>query len=86
MKKDVEKQVFYMGRWVDKEHFAVFVYNSTGEKLVKNYDEFVNLISSGVWFACKDDLAKKQAQDLQPDNIVSMKTKRGKDVGTSNIG
>ena len=49
-KDDIAQQVFYMGRWVDKKHFRVFVYKSDGtERLVNSYDEFMELISSGVW-------------------------------------
>ena len=67
-----DKQVLYDGRWVDKEHFCVFVYNSTGQKLIKSYDEFCEAISSGIWFATKADAAKPKV-----DNVVKIK-KRGR--------
>lgn len=71
----VDKQVLYDGRWVDREHFVVFVYNSTGQKLVKSYKDFMDAITSGSWFATKDDV--KKAQDTE-NNVVTIKHKRGK--------
>ena len=76
-------QILYLGRWVDRKHFKVFVYNSTGEKLAQNYDEFIALISSGVWFAEKKDInAKILAENIhtfnEDDNVVPIKAKRGR--------
>lgn len=51
----VEKQVLYMGRWVPKEHFRVFVHNETGQKLANSHEEFTQLISSGLWFVEKPE-------------------------------
>ena len=64
-----DTQVLYLGRWVPREHFRAFVYNSTGTKLVENYEDFSKLISSGVWFAEKKDIEGK---------VVSIKSKRGR--------
>jgi len=47
----VDGQVLYMGRWVSREFFKAFVYNADGQKLAKSYEEFSNLISSGLWTA-----------------------------------
>lgn len=47
-------QVFYNGRWVDKEFFRVFVYNSTEQKLAESYKEYESLIATGIWFDSKD--------------------------------
>ncbi len=46
-------QVEYLGRWVDRAHFCAFVYNKEGQRLAKSYDEFSNLLASGLWFASK---------------------------------
>lgn len=46
-----ESQVLYLGRWVSKEHFRTFVYSKDGKKLAKSYDEYCQLISSGIWNA-----------------------------------
>lgn len=90
MKKDIDKQVLYNGRWVDKEHFAVFVFNSTGQKLVKTYDEYQDLITSGVWFSSKEDLVQHNEEAAKiadnEDNIVAMKPKGGKNGRTPSIG
>ena len=66
----LDKQVLYKGRWVSREYFAAFVYNSTGQKLAKTYDEFSELISSGIWFETKQPIAS--------DNVVDIKPKRGR--------
>lgn len=77
MKSDT--QVLYLGRWVSREHFCAFIYNNTGEKLVKSYDEFSELISSGIWFAeRKNDACPKiikECPDID-DKVVEIKTKR----------
>ena len=46
----IPEQVLYLDRWVNKCHFAAFVYNDNGEKrLAKTYDEFETLVASGLW-------------------------------------
>ena len=51
-------QFNYLGRWVDKAFFRAFVYNINDEiKLAETYDKFCELIHSGLWFACKADVA-----------------------------
>ncbi len=67
MKSDT--QVLYLDRWVSREHFCAFIYNKEGKKLVKNYDEFSDLIASGIWFA----------EPLDSSNVVvNIKSKRGR--------
>jgi hypothetical protein len=70
MSQLLDTQVLYDGRWVSREHFRAFVYNSTGEKLAKTYQEFSDLISSGSWFADK--------KDIKSNNVVDIKPKRGR--------
>lgn len=49
-------QFIYLGRWVDKDTFRAFVYSKKGEeKLATSYKDFQDLISSGLWFAEKQD-------------------------------
>jgi hypothetical protein len=55
-----DSQVFYMDRWVDKKDFRVFVYNKAGQKLANTHDEFVKLISSGLWFESIDAVLKNE--------------------------
>ncbi len=64
----MEEQVLYLGRWVSREHFKAFVYNSTGQHLAKSYQEYSELISSGLW----------QAEPQKENNIVDLKPKRGR--------
>jgi hypothetical protein len=80
MSQVIDTQVLYQGRWVSKEHFCAFVYNSTGEKLAKSYKEFSDLISSGVWFATKSDipLTPSNSMELEDEKVVEIKTKRVK--------
>lgn len=70
----VDSQVLYMGRWVPREHFRAFVYNSTGQKIAESYQEFSDLISSGIWFAEKKDVPSV----ISIENVVSIKRKRGR--------
>lgn len=51
-------QFLYQGRWVDKAHFRVFVYDRAGNsKLANSYQEFEDLTINGVWFASKPELS-----------------------------
>jgi len=55
-------QFLYLGRWVDKATFCAFVYDKNGnEKLAENYQNFQNMISSGLWFASKKPRKAKDA-------------------------
>lgn len=69
-----ESQVLYLGRWVSREHFRAFVYNSSGQKAANSYKEFSDLISSGAWFAEKKDVPV----DIEKENVISIKRKRGR--------
>ena len=72
----IDNDILYLGRWVSREHFKTFVYNSTGEKLAKSYQEFTDLISSGTWFAEKKDIPSEIPS--ANDNVVDIKPKRGR--------
>lgn len=72
-------QVPYMGRWVPKDHFRVWVYNEKEERLANSWDEFQKLIGSGLWYESKEavenaislNLAKDFAekQQKEPENF-----------------
>ncbi len=72
----LDTQVLYLGRWVSREFFRAFVYNSTGQKMANSYQEFSDLISSGIWFADK--------LDINPTNVVDIKPKRGRPCQSRN--
>ena len=76
----IDKQILYMGRWVSREHFAAFVYNNEGQKLAKSYQEFSDLVSSGIW----------QAEPLRTteieSNVVPIKAKRGRKCQSQHKG
>ena len=73
MAEIIDKQVLYLGRWVSREHFCAFVYNRTGQKLMKNYEEFSNAISSGIWFAEEKDIPAEVGE-----KVVDIKSEKGK--------
>ncbi len=52
-KPKASSQVFYAGRWVDKEFFRAFVYSSTEQKLANSYKEYEDLMATGLWFDSK---------------------------------
>jgi hypothetical protein len=62
-KRHPSGQVEYLGRWVDKQNFRVFVYNEKEQRLASSYEEFINLTSSGLWFESKE--AALNAKNLE---------------------
>ncbi len=55
-KNDIhEGQFEYLGRWVDKKHFCAFVYSGLNQRLVQNYEDFIEIIATGIWFASKQE-------------------------------
>ena len=61
----ISPQVLYLGRWVKRDHFRVFVYNGEDQRLVNSYQEFSDAIESGLWFASKDDVTPKQPINIR---------------------
>lgn len=53
MHNPIDKQILYLGRWVDRAGFRTFVYNMTDKLLAKSYDDYCKLIESGIWYAEK---------------------------------
>jgi hypothetical protein len=48
---DLKNQFLYLNRWVDKKNFSAFVYDRNNNKqLARNYDEYIKLVESGLWF------------------------------------
>lgn len=67
-----EGQFFYLGRWVDKQHFRVFVYGVNGEqKLAESFNDYESLIASGLWFAIKPEAVK-------PEDVIKEIAPQGK--------
>ena len=65
-KSNVKKQVMYLGRWVDREHFRAFVYKSGGDKkLANSYSEFESLLASGLWFDSIDNIPKEGKKEIR---------------------
>lgn len=62
LKPQANDQFMYLGRWVSRKNFRVFVYSANGkEKLVNSYDEFNKSLESGEWFASRE-LAKPKSK------------------------
>ena len=74
-KETIDGQVLYLGRWVPRKGFRVFVYNSTGQKLCNTYDEYHAAITSGSWFAEKDH---HKVFETEESNVIPIKKKRGR--------
>jgi hypothetical protein len=69
---EVPEYVRYLGRDVPKEGFRVFVYGPDDtQKLVNSWDEFQDVISSGIWFATKELVGKAVVQKVE--NIEPIK-------------
>ncbi len=49
--KKRSEQVFYNGRWIDKDHFRAFIYNGADKKLAESYKQYEDLLSTGLWFS-----------------------------------
>ena len=58
-KSNASDQIFYLGKWVDRKYFRVFVYRKDEEKLANSAEEFESLIKSGIWFDSKESIPKE---------------------------
>lgn len=59
---NVVQLIDFKGRMVDKNQFRAFIFNSKGERhLAETYDEYIEMVSSGLWF---DSLI--EAQKIKP--------------------
>lgn len=56
-------QFEYLGRWVDTKNFRGFVYSKNEQKLARDYQEFTDLIGSGLWFPSRE-IALKAANSI----------------------
>jgi hypothetical protein len=63
---DETAQALYQGRWVDKSTFRVFVYSASDKKLANTYDEYCQLIETGLWFSSQEE--------TKPNDPISLET------------
>ena len=77
MQEKVDGQVLYLGRWVPRDSFRAFVYNSSGQKLCNSYDDYEKAISSGAWKAEPREKLTIDCDVINVTNVVSIK-KRGR--------
>jgi hypothetical protein len=67
--------VFYNGRHVPIDGFRTYIYGNAGQKkLVNSWDEFQAHVSTGMWFALKNEV-----------NIKHIKNTRKKETPPSQI-
>ena len=66
MSLKIDKQVLYMGKWIDPNHFAAFVHSKTERRLVQSWKAYTDLISTGIWF----DLPPTVEQDADKPEPV----------------
>lgn len=69
MSQENESQVLYLGRWVSREHFRAFVYNKEGKKLANTYEEYGQLISSGLWQSVPYVEPEPEIESIQSSNF-----------------
>lgn len=71
MKKKV-MQVEYLGRWVPKEHFRVWMhgYDNT-RKLANSYKEYIDLLATGEWFTTPEEAVKKEPVEEMPMKVTA---------------
>ncbi len=62
--KESIEQVEYMGRWVPKKHFRVFVYSENDKKLANSYEEYQELLSTGLWYGTKSLENSQKVQQI----------------------
>lgn len=77
MHDTIDGQVLYLGRWVPRDSFRAFVYNSGDKKLCNSYDEYQLSVSSGQWFAEPVIESNQTCEVTNLKNVVSIK-KRGR--------
>lgn len=63
--EEESEQVLYKGKWVDRKYFRAYVYNVSGQKLANSYKEYSELIESGLWYSCKEDIVPKQPIEIR---------------------
>ena len=81
--KKIPDQFYYNGRYVNTEHFRTFVYNKDGEKLAENYQQYQDLISSGLWFSSKEAIPKETIDVVEEiKQKASVRKLRGDDAFT----
>jgi len=66
----------YLGRIVSKLNFRAFIYAQDGsQKLVNSWDEFEQHMETGLWFACKEDIIKKE-ETIEETQVSQKKNKK----------
>lgn len=61
IKNKKSEDILYLGRWVSKDNFRVFVYDIKGnQKLANSYNDYQNLMANGLWFSSKEEAANQK--------------------------
>lgn len=63
-----KEMVSYLGRFVQKEGFRAFIYNSDGsKKIAESFEEFEVYTSSDNWFATEEEARAPQRNRKKKD-------------------
>ena len=76
-------QVFYQGRWVDRNHFRVFVYQKSAKKLANSYEEYISLIESGNWFSTEEEVDQQKIEGDLTEVINIKRARKAKQHGSN---
>jgi hypothetical protein len=60
IKEAESEQVEYLGKWVSKKYFRVYVYNAGSKKLADSWNKYNELIKTGLWFSTQEEAQPKQ--------------------------
>ena len=75
-KKESHGQVLYMDRWVDKAHFRAFVYNTKEQRIANSYNEYENLLASGLWFNTQADALNAVKIEAEPKSKKEIRAEK----------
>jgi hypothetical protein len=62
---DASEQVEYLGHWVEKKYFRVFVYNAVEKKLANSWEKYNEMIKSGLWFSTPEEAMPKEVLPIR---------------------
>ena len=68
-KEPKTQQVLYLDKWCDRKSFRAFVYDvNLNQKLAESYDEYEDLVASGIWFSTKELAKNVVVLEHEPQN------------------
>ncbi len=68
--RGVSSRFLYCGRMISKDHFRAWVYGKDGRKMANNYDDFVKLVATGLWFESIEAMSKASEKEKKEVKVV----------------